>query len=395
MASTDELYQHLHLVSSGDKLPEQQSTQDLLPVDEMELRFHNIRIIEDFWQKNFAYLTQRPLSQYRPLNDFEISGFLGMDLAYLRFCTTNIDLLQTVLKSIQIIPSALKVFATKKLCNMKTATIEAADHGAADGKARRDEVYTQGRCVITGTTDPEVCHIISFAANSAEEVRDRWENGIRSISRLYMVETPTAQTSAFVETRLLSMFSSEVGVSDHHWNTISLSPTLRDWWRKAYFGLKCLDTRDVDSGDENQIMTLRIQFHWMVWREREVGQKPATPLGRTTESIQAAFRPYCGDRSPFDERPTGLSVESGDIFEVPVPRRHMEKMILAFSFQWALVKLLAVGGGVEALDDCPDHPEFLDEFWRFPSDTALMRDIQAFNAAMEAEERRGAAGDSE
>lgn len=150
-------------------------------------------------------------------------------------------------------------------------------------------------------------------------------------------------------------------------------------------------------------MALRIQWNWMVWRERDIGQKPAAPLGRTTESIQTAFRPYCGHHSPLDGRPivaisrpaTGFNVESGDVFEVFVPKRHMQKMIIAFDLQWALIKLLAMGGGAEAIDEVPDHPEFLDDFWRFQGDTARLRDLQAFYEAIEAKDKRAAAADSE
>ncbi|KAK3689595.1 hypothetical protein B0T22DRAFT_379668, partial [Podospora appendiculata] len=119
----------------------------------------------------------------------------------------------------------------------------------------------QNRCVITGTSDPEVCHIIPFAANSTEEARGRWRHAITSVAQLNMVKTLNNEDSYALERRLLSLFSSEVGVSDRHWNTISLSPALHDWWGKAYFGSRCLGTRDVDSGDADQIMTLRIQFH--------------------------------------------------------------------------------------------------------------------------------------
>ncbi|KAK5651008.1 hypothetical protein OQA88_2686 [Cercophora sp. LCS_1] len=44
-------------------------------------------------------------------------------------------------------------------------------------------------------------------------------------------------------------------------------------------------------------------------------------------------------------------------------------MILAFNVQWALVKLLAMAGGAEALDDVPYDPDFLDEDWEFPGAT--------------------------
>lgn len=192
------------------------------------------------------------------------------------------------------------------------------------------------------------------------------------------------------EDRLRSLFSPELGVGDkhHRWNTILLTPTLHVWWRNGYFGLKYIGTKDAAPGgvapgdDPDQTVTLRIQFHWMMWRERGIKGGPTTPLGRTVESIKAAFSDYCGDCNPSDGRPivaiarpaSGFNVETGDIFDVPIPKRHMEKMILAFKLQWALVKLLAMAGGPEALDyPLLDHPEFLDETWGFPGVTASWR----------------------
>ncbi|KAH6838655.1 hypothetical protein B0I37DRAFT_409188 [Chaetomium sp. MPI-CAGE-AT-0009] len=453
--TTDELYQNFmastaantaanerarrelrRLLSSSNKLPEQQSPLQLLPIGEMELRLQLIEQLEDYWHQNFTYLTRVPQNQYRALNDFEVSALLQMDLNSLRYrLEDRPEGLKTILGLLQSVPATLKIFATKKLSNNDTATAGAALGGdavfepepvsessasertterrktkfEASGKARRNSFYTdkrqqldQNRCVITGTRDPEVCHIIPFAANSTEKSRGLWENCVRRLTRLQLVETLAGQTSWDLEKRLHSLFSSEIGVSDRHWNTISLAPTLHDWWGKAYFGLKYLGTRDVDSGDPDQIRALRIQFHWMVWREREIGKKPATPLGRTIESIKAAFPeymerpPYCGNPSSFDGQPivaitrpaTGFNVETGDVFEVLVPNRHMQKMVMAFNLQWALIKILAMAGGAEALDDTPDHPEFLDESWRFPGVTAYWMEITALNDGIRAAEER-------
>ncbi|KAK3317626.1 hypothetical protein B0T19DRAFT_446581 [Cercophora scortea] len=85
---------------------------------------------------------------------------------------------------------------------------------------------------------------------------------------------------------------------------------------------------------------------------------------------------------PFDGRPivtisrpaTGFNIESRDVFEVLVLNQHMQKMIMAFDLQWALIKLLATDGDAEALDNTPDHPELLDEFWiKFLGDIVVLR----------------------
>ncbi|KAK0719419.1 hypothetical protein B0H67DRAFT_642775 [Lasiosphaeris hirsuta] len=266
------------------------------------------------------------LDQYRPFNDFEVSGLLQMDLNFLRLYSEEVTIRDGVLESIHVLPAVLKIFATKKLSNQEIANLEAA-RDSANGKARRNDFYTEkrqkldrNRYVITRTSDPDVYHIIPFAANSTKEARGRLENGIHSMAGLHIVETRAGQHSVTLDRRLRVLFSSE---------------------GKAYFSLKYLGTHDADSSNPNQIIALRIQWNWMVWRERDIGQKPAAPLERTTESIQTAFRPYYGHHSPLDRRPivaisrpaTGFNVESGDVFKVFVPKRHIQKMIIAFDLQ--------------------------------------------------------------
>jgi hypothetical protein len=58
---------------------------------------------------------------------------------------------------------------------------------------------------------------------------------------------------------------------------------------------------------------------------------------------------------------TGINVESGDISEVLVRKGDVQKTMGAFDLQWAMVNIIAATGGPEALDDGPDHPEFLNE----------------------------------
>jgi len=269
----------------------------------------------------------------------------------------------------------------------------------SSGKAQRNNYYAEKRrhldghrCVLMGTRDAQVCHIVPFAANATEDGRIRWNKVIRASIRLFLQERPGVDFGA--EARIHSLFGFEQGVSDRHWNTISLTPTMHDWWGRGYFGLKYIGTNDANVQDPDAVVTLRIQFHWMPWRRRELGQKPA-PLGRTKEDILAAIPTSCGKPSSWQGEPmvamsrpeTGFSLETGDVFGVHIPRRHMEKMVEAFRVQWALVKLLAMAGGAEAAVDYPDDPEFLDENWELPGLKAWRLACMAEWAAVEEEER--------
>lgn len=125
-STTDELYQSFmastagseraqrelrRLLSSCDKLPEQQSPVHLLPIDEMELRLHHIRELEDYWRQHFTRLTQRPQNQYRGFNDLEFSALIQMDYHYLRNMMQEgtTGAWDYCLNSLQVVPVTVKM----------------------------------------------------------------------------------------------------------------------------------------------------------------------------------------------------------------------------------------------------------------------------------------------
>ncbi|KAK3988798.1 hypothetical protein QBC44DRAFT_370625 [Cladorrhinum sp. PSN332] len=407
-AGNPRAYRELQRVlTSHDKIPEQQPTQPLLPVDELEIRFELMRKLEIIWEKSFTRLTELPMSRYQPFNDMQVAALLHMDLDYLRHIVNIWDVM--VLQDLQGLGCTLKIFSNKTLSAQDIRSAEAVPQGdpvfepdvpsessgdelevkrkatkyeQSGTRAKRNSFYVMKRnqldnyrCIVTQTSNPQVCHIVPFSANATEKARDLWRKCLITIVRLQLMGTTSLE-------RLESLFCSKLGVSDRHWNSICLSPKLHDWWERGYFAFRYLGTRDPPLADPNSIVCLRIQFEWMVWRERDIGKKPAGSLGRTVAEFQAALPeyagqtmpPHCGDYHDTHGRPlvavsrpeTGFNVEDGDVFEVVVPRRHMEKMILSFQVQRALIKILAMVGGAEALDDVDYQPPFLDEDWEFP-----------------------------
>ncbi len=97
------------VLDNFDKLPEQQSAAELLPIDEMEERLQYINKIEKYWRANFDYLTQNPNEQYRDFNDAELSGLLHMDTGYLRDNIVDQDSMDKLIRDIQAFPLALKI----------------------------------------------------------------------------------------------------------------------------------------------------------------------------------------------------------------------------------------------------------------------------------------------
>ena len=241
------------------------------------------------------------------------------------------------------------------------------------------------RCVITGTANPEVCHIVPFSANATNTARVRWRNCMLATSRLRLLESVEFPN-------LASSFASAVGISDRPWNCLCLSPQLHDWWERGYFGLRYIGQAPPFPHGKNDIAYLRVQFTWMPWMKRMTKKKEDRNfLGRTADEVKAALPeygdpvvngdhvvpvppPYHGDHTGDNGLPliaisrpaTGFNVQSGDVFEIPVKQRHVEKMAAALKLQWALISIFAMAGGAEALEGIDYHPTFLDDDFLLP-----------------------------
>jgi len=97
------------LLDNSDKIPEQQSAAELLPVEEMEERLQYINMLEKHWHDNFARLSRKPGEAYRRFNDAELSALLYMDTGYLRDRLMEWTSTESLIQRIQGIPVALKI----------------------------------------------------------------------------------------------------------------------------------------------------------------------------------------------------------------------------------------------------------------------------------------------
>ncbi|KAK4163699.1 hypothetical protein QBC43DRAFT_212340, partial [Cladorrhinum sp. PSN259] len=378
----------------------------LLPVDQLETRLDLIKRLEAFWQANFTRLTQLQMKNYERFTDLQIAALLEMDLTILHYAS-NINQ-DATLKHLMGLRCTMKIFATKRLSADNVKGPGAAIKGVVlaqpdvpsessgdeaekktkyenskDGKrARRNSFYIQKRkrldnfrCIMTQTSNPEVCHIVPLSANASDAGMDLWRKCLYTIFGLGLMGTALLD-------RFESLFCSKLGVSDRHWNSICLAVTAHDFWSRGYFAFKYLGTKDPPLANPKSMVCLRIQLEWMPWRERDVEKnKPERSIGRSVDEFRTSlpeyenrrFPPHCGDyRGTYGKplvalsRPeTGFNIEDGDIFEVLVERGHMEKMISCFQLQRAMIRILAIAGGAEPQDD-DYQPRFLDEDWEFP-----------------------------
>ncbi|KAK4163713.1 hypothetical protein QBC43DRAFT_354155 [Cladorrhinum sp. PSN259] len=397
-------------------IPENEAAPVILPLDELEERMDLIRRLEALWQRKFTFFTNKEQSDYEPFNDFHIATLLRVDLAFLR---EQLDLESPdFIESLQAMPATIKIFATKD--GKKTDPDSADDidpdsypafyprpeESSEDEKNKRKAAdkfekvdrairlnrtitkrkqLDRDRCIITGTANPEVCHIIPFSANVTNAARIRWRNCMLAASRLRLL-------SPLPFSNLASLFASGIGISDRTWNCLCLSPQIHDWWGRGYFGLKYIGQVPPFRTGKNDVAYVKVQFIWMPWMKQMTKKKEdRASLGRTVAEIKAALPefgdpivngdqvmpvlpPYYGDYTGANDLPlvaisrpaTGFNVQSGDVFKIPVKQRYVDMMAAALKLQWALINIFAMAGGAEALEDIDYHPPFLDADFRLP-----------------------------
>ncbi|KAK0712539.1 hypothetical protein B0T26DRAFT_752765 [Lasiosphaeria miniovina] len=394
---------HLRRVLEG--LPGNIRSTSLLPIDDMELRIEYINRLEEFWRLSFEKLTKQSSAKVKRFCDVQFAALYLMDFQQLKRYATGEAHERDVcylLECLEPVPALVKLMTGKKTSDEEAEMAERATYvpdlillppsqalaplrrlsqqsnpprfESQTGRAKRNEAEADARkmlddhrCILTKQSFPHACHIIGYAVN----------------------------------------------MSDRKWNMLSLNPTLHGWWSRGCFGLKWIGLAAPRSADPEEIQTVLLQFEWLMWRARPVGErKPAGQLGRTAEEIKAAFPDYsapemmriCGNPALPDPYPllamcrpaTGWNIEHGEVFEARIQQKYVMNMKLCVDIQQSINRLIAMAGGAEALDDLPDKPEFLNEDGRFPG---LVQDFlhthKQTTLAMRDEDKDAGKADSE
>lgn len=198
-----------------------------------------------------------------------------------------------------------------------------------------------GACILTGAPFPDVCHIVPFEINSSEENLAHYRDQFFLLTHLVRKED---------HARVMELLDSGLGCSDKAWNMLCLHPTLRDWWSKCYFGLKCTGigpTSCAGQGlDHNYTGSylVKLQFHWM---PRNNGVHPrhyTQPCQDTIEKMLQIIEKY-DDTISEAHKSSSCCLETGQIFTLSVSSREdATKMQLMIDIQWANVRLAAMSG---------------------------------------------------
>lgn len=218
--------------------------------------------------------------------------------------------------------------------------------GRTGSEATKRRMLDNHQCIIMGTSDPEVCHVISFNSCARRET-------VSHLDMCLLNAAPIFGTEATENEILRKLFSSDVGCSDKAWNMLCLNRQLHFWWRQCLFAFKYIELDVAMSTPE--VTVLVVQFHWL----------PKLAKGKTLTLDKESIQEFLGSTAGAQggtRRVFGKSnhlVKTGDTFRINVPAEDAGKMKRALEVQWALLRIACLSGGAEALelDDDSDDPE--------------------------------------
>ncbi|KAK1759902.1 hypothetical protein QBC47DRAFT_438186 [Echria macrotheca] len=220
--------------------------------------------------------------------------------------------------------------------------------------AARRKALDNNKCLLLGTPDPEACHIIPFSSCNNPSNLNTFRDGLAALAvadLLDVSEDPEASLADLYQNGANG--ANGLGTSDKVWNTISLHPEVCEWWRRAYFGFRCLGIKEkgVGDGGGGGGWLVSVRFYWMPGRLAGFREGNEGVLARWP--TETGKNPYLHKRDldnlryhpDVPEERRGKRIDTGMVFEIPVDTRaEAKKMRVAFDVQWLLVRIAAMTG---------------------------------------------------
>ena len=229
-----------------------------------------------------------------------------------------------------------------------------------NGAERRKCFQRDGdKCIVTGSPDPEACHIIPFSWNATSGQQSQTLHHMKTL-RIFM-------RKAEYEDLLLDLgifggvHAKTRGSSDKSWNMVSLSPQLHDWWGRAYWAFQVFNREEVEGipeegakeveGDKKRVEKVVLQFHWMqipVDRQKRAMPSEGVVWG---EASQLHTKLQQNERAAHNCS-WHWPIRSGDLFEVFLEPEDAAKFVRMMDLQWSIINIVALAGAA-------GDPEFL------------------------------------
>lgn len=177
-----------------------------------------------------------------------------------------------------------------------------------------------------------------------------------------------------IHTTAARFFYNILGAGDKEWNTVPISPELRDAWGGAYFGLRVGGTLPAEeSQGDDTVVSVQLQYVWMPRKKSsrdDTGQPiPLKSLSVDLASERRAFEQarIRGERdgeletastvfhatsigTRFVDAPSTTEIDSGQVFEVKMRSSSVERFTVGLQIHRVLVSMAAISGAADAVE---------------------------------------------
>ncbi|KAF5703871.1 hypothetical protein FMUND_12813 [Fusarium mundagurra] len=254
----------------------------------------------------------------------------------------------------------------KTIANPSVASSVATRKGTEVGQSealRKECLELDGNhCVVTGASDPHVCHIVPFAWSKHEKNFEVTKRLMPALQLVIDIQPPELKREA------MGKLQEGVGCTDRLWNLVCLSPQLHEWWDHAYFGLKHYGR--TGSAEEGYV-EIHLQFMWMPRNISRLATKRINldqQADRSTGLLADLSHHYggqamapCSELSCNDcqairrvkayDLTTNRPVVSGEIIVVKRSKADAPLFEAMIKIQYAIIRAAAMSGGALAPDE--------------------------------------------
>lgn len=202
------------------------------------------------------------------------------------------------------------------------------------------------KCVVTGHTTTETCHIIPISWTAEPEVfQESYSRLFDSNSHLQWIFEPTIFPKAVDFGRYLVP---SLGFLNKPWNTLVIEEALHAMWIEAKWAFKY--TGHMPSLQANHV-DVSLQFEWLGVSSVKVSD--AIDMTRL-DALDTKLLLKDMDFSMENNVPP-CNVKNGLMINITIPEEDVDIFILAIELQYAILRIASLCAAGQAPDDLPDY----------------------------------------
>ncbi|KAK0714370.1 hypothetical protein B0T21DRAFT_454609 [Apiosordaria backusii] len=204
-----------------------------------------------------------------------------------------------------------------------------------ESEAYRARERDNHACIFLKTLDPQAVHIIPRWFGFSKYNQTLLNESLRNLDDLKFFPWKNGNYQSFS-----GDFEGDV---DFLWNMISMNSLLQDEWEKLHFGLEVAGSL-TPSPNNRARSRLRLRWHWLPIYDEAKDTDPLRWL-----DINGNLDDHLPAPPVISQKPTYGSnhwIKTGDIFEMDVDNKNLDKTLRAFELRWTLTQLAHMSGAV-------------------------------------------------